>query len=226
MIIIGHRGAAGLAPENTIASMQAGLDSGADMIELDVRLTRDGIPVLIHDKTTRRTHNENVCVNRTTLADLQADTIDEPIPTLNDVLHQFFGRIILNIECKEIGSGSVVFDIVAPYITHKTDWQYVIFSSFYASELRAIREKSIDAPLALIHKHNPFSFVQHHAFLNLSAVGFSKLTMNPLAIAIAKKRGIKTYVYTVNKVTTAKVIERQGLDGIVTNYPNIFTGKS
>ena len=66
MLIIGHRGAAGLAPENTIDAMAAGIAAGADMLELDVRLTRDGVPVVAHDNRLLRTHHQNESISHLT----------------------------------------------------------------------------------------------------------------------------------------------------------------
>lgn len=55
-LIIGHRGASAVAPENSIAAFEAAIAAGADGIEFDVRLSRDGVPVIIHDDTLQRTH--------------------------------------------------------------------------------------------------------------------------------------------------------------------------
>src|SRR6266568_4653225 len=117
MLIIGHRGAAGLAPENTIDAMRAGVAAGADMLEFDVRLTKDGIPVIIHDASTRRTHSVSLTVARTDLFDLQVLTSSLPVPTLHDILDEFFGKVRLNIELKSKGSGIVAAQAVAEYIT-------------------------------------------------------------------------------------------------------------
>ena len=100
MLIIGHRGAAGLAPENTIDAMAAGVAAGADMLELDVRLTRDGVPVIAHDNRLLRTHHRNESISHLTYTELQALTSEQPIPSLLAVLDRFFGVVLLNIELK------------------------------------------------------------------------------------------------------------------------------
>jgi glycerophosphoryl diester phosphodiesterase len=76
------------------------------------------------------------------------------------------------------------------------------------------------ANLALLHHNNPFAFVAYHRFLGLSAVGFHRLHLNKLALEIAKRVGIFTYVYTVNRPKGALLLAEQGYDGIVTNYPD------
>jgi glycerophosphoryl diester phosphodiesterase len=226
MLIIGHRGAAGIAAENTIATMHAGIEAGADMLELDIRLTADGVPVIIHDITTRRTHLETVTVGRVTLSELQAKTKDQPIPTLEEVLDKFFGKIKLNFELKSKGSGIATAQMIANYVKQPEDWDHVLLSSFHTGELVSVREYNKHTKLAMLHRHNPFSFVPHQKKLGLSAVGFHQLIVNPVALKIAKKRGLFTYAYTINRPTAARLLERTGLDAIVTNHPDRFKKKS
>lgn len=222
LLIIGHRGAAGLETENTLAAMRAGIRAGAGMLEFDVRLTGDGVPVIIHDASTLRTHHKHINVGRTTLAELRAATKSAPIPTLKEVLDEFFGKVKLNIELKGKGSGEAAVKLVLSYVQHSHDWDHVIFTSFHTNELVAARRTSSEAPLGMLNWHNPFAFVAHEKQLRLSAVGFHKLVVNPLAIAIAKKRGLFTYAYTVNCAATARLLAKEGIEGIVTNRPDIF----
>ncbi|HPQ82799.1 MAG TPA: glycerophosphodiester phosphodiesterase family protein, partial [Candidatus Saccharimonas sp.] len=112
MLIIGHRGAGGLAPENSMAAMQAGFEAGVDMLEFDVRLTKDQIPVVIHDARLMRTHHIRESIAHLSLADLQSLTRQQPIPTLQEVLDVYFGKILLNIELKSRGSGQVVMALL------------------------------------------------------------------------------------------------------------------
>lgn len=222
LLIIGHRGAAGLELENTLAAMHAGMRAGAAMLEFDVRLTSDGVPVIIHDASTLRTHHKHINIGHTTLIELQAATKAAPIPTLEEVLDEFFGKVKLNIELKGKDSGEAAVKLVLPYIKQPQDWNHVIFTSFHTNELVAARRASDEAPLGMLNWHNPFAFVAHEKRLRLSAVGFHKLVVNPLAIAIAKKRGLFTYAYTVNRVATARLLAKEGIEGIVTNRPDIF----
>lgn len=221
MLIIGHRGAAGLAPENTLESLRAGKKAGADMLELDVRLTRDKIPVVIHDARLVRTHHDRAIISSLTLAELEARTQDAPIPTLEQVLDMFFGKILLNIEVKSRGAGRIVAEMVAVRAKKsQKQWDNVLFSSFMGIELIAIRRVSALANLAVLHNNNPFVYVAYLRPLRLTAVGFHRLHTNRLAHEIAKKAGLFTYIYTVNRPKAALLLARQGYDGIVTNYPD------
>lgn len=219
MLVIGHRGAAGLAPENSMEAMWTGLKAGADMLEFDVRLTKDHIPVLTHDFHTLRTHRDTSIIAHHTLAELQERTKKQPIVPLVDVLDEFFGVILLNIELKGRGTGKVVAEIVKKYAKKPSDWDNVLFSSFRGAELSAVRTASNKANLALLHSENPFIFIAYHRRLRLAAVGFHRLYLNRFALEIARRAGLFVYAYTVNRPHTALMLAQQGIDGIVTDRP-------
>ncbi len=212
MLIIGHRGAAGLAPENTLQALQAGFDAGADILEFDIRLTKDEVPILAHNPRVA-----GRWLSQTTLAELQKITT---VTTLQEVLDAFFGKILLNIEIKQSNSVPVVYKTVGLYISRQNDWDNILFSSFKPQALVALRDYGDELNLALLHHINPFTYMRYHKKLNLSAVGFHRLHVNGIALAVAKELGIFTYVYTVDLPKTALRMENRGLDGVVTNYPN------
>jgi glycerophosphoryl diester phosphodiesterase len=219
MLVIGHRGAAGLAPENSMEAMRTGLKAGADMLEFDVRLTKDHIPVLTHDFHTLRTHRDTSIISHHTLAELQERTKKQPIVPLVDVLDEFFGVILLNIELKGRGTGKVVAELIKQYAKKPSDWDNVLFSSFRGSELSVVRSASTKANLALLHSENPFIFIAYHRRLHLAAVGFHRLYLNRFALEIARRAGLFVYAYTVNRPHTALMLAQQGIDGIVTDRP-------
>ncbi len=221
MLIIGHRGAAGLAPENTIEAFRAGFESGADMLELDIRLTADNQIVVIHDALLLRTHQLKVGVSMLTYDELGARTREHPVPLLSDVLDEFFGKILLNIEIKSRKCAEPLVRLLNHnYITCAADWDNVMISSFKTSELVRVRRRSKRANLALLHHQNPFIFVAYHRRLKLTAVGFHRLYLNWLALEIAQRAGIFIYAYTVDRPSILPRLEKQGVQGLVTNYPN------
>lgn len=221
MLVMGHRGARGLAPENTLEAMKAGVEAGADILEFDVRLTKDRIPVLNHDFHTLRTHRDASIISRHTLAELRERTKKQPIVPLSSVLDAYFGKVILNIEIKGHNTGKVVAELVKrKYIKRKSDWDTVLFSSFRGSELLTIRKLCPEANLALLHSQNPFIFIAFHRRLHLTAIGFHRLYINPFALEIAKRAGLFTYVYTVNRPHTALMLAQQGIDGVVSDRPD------
>ena len=107
--VIAHRGFSAIAPENTLPAMQFAVDSGAEMVEFDVRITKDNQLVVIHDETVERTTNGKGLVSRHTLQELQ--TLDAgtwfsqtfsgtQVPSLNEVLQLCSGSVYMNIEIK------------------------------------------------------------------------------------------------------------------------------
>lgn len=221
MLVIGHRGAAGLARENSLEALRAGADAGADILEFDVRLTKDKIPVVVHDFHTLRTHKDPSIISRLTLEELKKRTEKLPITPLSQVLDEFFGIIILNIELKGRGTGKVVAELLANnYATSSKLWDNVLISSFRGSELQVVRGISEYANLALLHSENPFLFIAYQRRLRLTAVGFHRLYISRFAIEIAKRAKLFVYAYTVNRPHTAFMLAQQGIDGVVTDRPN------
>lgn len=222
MLVIGHRGAAGVAPENSLESLQAGVDAGADMLEFDIHLTKDNVPVLTHDNSLFRTHKKRAFVHNLTFDQIKALTSDSsnPIISLEDVLDEFYGRVLLNIELKHRGMAPHVIQLLErKYIKRKSDWDLFVFSSFLSGELLSVRKLTKHAHLWLLHKRNPFIFIAYARRIQLDGVGFHRLYVNDFSLAIAKKTNLFTYVYTVNRPAGAKQLSDKGIDGVVTDYP-------
>ena len=106
--IVAHRGASSSHPENTLQSYEAALDAGADVIECDVRVSRDGIAVIMHDEDVGRTTDGEGFVNELTLAELKRLDASKglgqrsEIPTLREVLELADGRAGINVEIKNM----------------------------------------------------------------------------------------------------------------------------
>ena len=112
MLIIGHRGAAGHALENTMQSLQAGADLLVDALEFDIRLTKDRVPVLLHDSTLQRTHGRKQAIAELTLDELRSNPAFDSVPTLQQVLDTFWGNTFLWLELKSQDSAKVVLQIL------------------------------------------------------------------------------------------------------------------
>lgn len=227
MLIIGHRGAAGLAPENSLLAFQAGIDVGADMLEFDVQATRDKKLLVIHDSTLLRTHRKSHIVRWSTHQSIKdAAAKGHQIATLEEVLDLFFGKVLLNLEIKNRGTGKLVAELIRQkYIKRPSDWQNILFSSFKSGELKAVRKISKYAELALLHARNPFAFMLYNRQLDLTAVGFHRLYISALALEVAKQLGLFTYSYTVNRPAAARKLHERGIDGIVTDNPKTMRAK-
>jgi glycerophosphoryl diester phosphodiesterase len=223
MLVIGHRGTADKQLANTLEALYAGLQADVDMLAFDVHLTKDRIPVLVHGSYALHEHFSPTAIAQLTFSDLYKKTEERPVVPLSQVLDEFFGSILLNIELKGHGTGKIVAELIAEkYVKTVNDWDNVILSSFRGRELSAARNTSAEVNLALLHSQNPFSFIAYHRRLKLAAVGFHRLYLNTFALEIAKKTGLFTYVYTVNRPETAVKLAQKGVDGIVTDRPAVI----
>ena len=218
MLIIGHRGGGGSEAENTLSALRSGVSAGIDILHVDVHTTHDHIPILLHDASLYRTHKLELAVNTVDYASLRTATKSKCPPTLKQVLDRYYGKILLNIELRARGSAKAVIELLEHY-SDTIRWDALLFSSFHITELTAIRRASGQANIALLQDSNPFAFIAYHRFLHFSGVGFHRLHINKLALEIAKRAGIFTYTYTVDRPKAAMLFATQGVDGIMTDYP-------
>jgi glycerophosphoryl diester phosphodiesterase len=154
MLVGAHRGSSASAPENTMAAFRLAVDEGAELIELDVRFTRDMHPVIHHDRTLRRTTNGRGRLWQHTLAELQEldagawfhpRFAGERIPMLADVLEWLPSRIVLNIELKTDGDPRPLerrLQSLMSVIDHWRTSRTVILSSFDHHSLRRLHRMS------------------------------------------------------------------------------------
>lgn len=221
MLIIGHRGSAGTKPQNTIAGIREAIRVGADMIEIDVRLTSDHVPVLHHDFHMLVTQKKFDFIGRHTLSELQKRTAgsEYPIVTLEQALKESFGKILLNIEVKEVLAAGRTLDVLSKFVKKRNDWDQFLISSHKPLVLLRTRKRAKQARLAMLHSLNPFSFILWQRQLHLTAVGFHRLHLNSFAIEVASQLGLFTYVYTVNRMKALPKLEERGIDGVVTDFP-------
>lgn len=194
MKIIGHRGAAKLALENTIAGITAAKKAGVDAIEFDIRLTADGIFVLSHDQTLARVSDQQHIIKENTLAELRKIALNngEKIATLDDAL-------------KAAGSTPVVIEVKgtgwAERLTEYLDTQKPIDAvviAFNHGELRKFVKLSPAIPTYAIERHNAFEAIQLAKQSGFTGVDFNFWLLNPLTYWIARRKGLKIIVYTVN----------------------------
>src|SRR6476469_7888401 len=137
MLRIGHRGAAGHVLENTLGSIEKAIELGVDYVEIDLRLTRDGHVVILHDATVDRTTNDHGRIKDLTLAQVQRiKTKDgQHVPTLEEVLKLTDGRVGLMLELKIRGLAKPVTEIV-----ERSGFSSpVLYASFNHNELARIR---------------------------------------------------------------------------------------
>lgn len=224
MNIIGHRGARGLAPENTLAGFRAGIKAGADWIEFDVRATKDGRVVVVHDSSTLRMSNRMKRIKSTdykTLRDLKIFD-NYTIPTLAEAMNAIEGHAKINIEIKSAGCAEAVVNNILRHIKKGANYNDFLVSSFKAKYLKEVHWLNSRIPLGLLHSAlHPSKFLNLRG-LRVQAVGFNKRRISNRIIHQAKLRGLDIYAYTVNSPKTAAKLLARGVNGLVTDRPDVM----
>lgn len=215
-MIIGHRGAAGLEPENTLRSFARALDIGVDAIELDVYCIDDRL-VVIHDDTLERTTNglgNVMAASFDTLRKLDAG-MGERIPTLDEVLALTAGRATVNIELKGKGTAAAVARCIAAHANVDT-----LVSSFDHAELALFHAAEPSTPVApLFHRASSRMFDIAEALKAWSINVSVKLATGDRLRSISEN-GYRSLVYTVNDPNVAKQLKADGATGIFTDFPD------
>jgi glycerophosphoryl diester phosphodiesterase len=215
---IGHRGACGHAPENTLASIQQAINLGCDLAEVDVRRTADGSLVLLHDERVDRTTNGRGAVADMNLEDIRKldAGVGETIPTLEEALKTAHGRIGLILELKAEG---LAYDVCALVRASGFSGE-IIYASFLHDELQHVRRADPDAHTLVLFKRLPQNPAAEATRLRAThaALRFDTAT-RPLVRALHKVR-LTVFVYTVNKPADIARMRTLGMDGIVSDYPD------
>jgi glycerophosphoryl diester phosphodiesterase len=222
-LVIGHRGASGDYPENTVLAFERAVEQGADALELDVRLTRDGAVVVIHDATLDRSTDGEGPVRDRTLSELRAldAGAGQPVPTLDEVLERF-GDTPLILELKE----SEVADAARRCLVRHRAMDRVLVGSFEAGALRPFgkptshraasrRETALAWALSRVGLPLPgsceaFTVPERHGAVRVVDGRF---------VAAARRAGRPVHAWTVNDVEQARRLRAVGVCGIITNYP-------
>jgi glycerophosphoryl diester phosphodiesterase len=220
---IGHRGAKGYAPENTLLSFQKAIDLGADGIELDVHLSADGEIVVIHDETIDRTTNGKGIVNTLTLQELKAFRIEnnEQIPTLFEVFDLVNQKCFINIELKNYDTAEKVVRLIERYVLDKK-WNYNRFlvSSFDWNALRKIRLLNSEIPIGVLTETDLNLAFDFAKFIKAEAIHpyFHLLTKeNTTQI---QEKGIQVFAWTINEIEDIQKIKKFNINGIITDFPD------
>jgi len=215
VIIFGHRGAPGYprTAENTIGSFTKALRAGATGLEFDVRRCADGQLVVIHDDTIDRTTNGRGRVAKLTYEQLrQFDAgFGEPIPLLSNVLQQFGGKSLLNIELK---SSEIAQDVKKLVLMGGLQ-NSVIVSSFDWDELRTLVP---DVPIALLAAKLR-NLIVAAGEMDAAAIHPRCDLVTPSLVDHAHNANLRIHVWTVNDPQDVKTFRNLGVDGIFTDFP-------
>lgn len=236
--IIAHRGAGTLAPENTLAAMRLAASLGLKMVEYDVALSRDEIPIVLHDQGVERTSNGHGNADELSFAQLaqydfggwhSATYAGEPLPTLYSLaaFTQAHG-IASNIEIKpQPGREALTGRIVAQ--TARTLWRNAsiapLLSSFSQLALRAAHDAAPELPRALL-LDQPLApdWLERMIELQCSALHLEQSRIDASLINAVHDKGYKIAAWTVNDALRAKSLLQWGCDAVFTDAIDTLPG--
>lgn len=215
---IGHRGAAGHAPENTLASIEKAISLGADLVEVDVQRTSDAHLIILHDKGVDRTTNGVGLVSGMSLSALRELDAGggQRIPTAEEVFQAANGRVGLILELKIKGLAEQICKCV--HLSGFTG--QVIYASFMHDEVRAINKAEPQAmTMALIGRipNDPVIAAQH---AKATYIGFSYTAVTKSMVERCHQRGLMVFVYTVNDRQDIEDMMSLEVDGIISDFPD------
>jgi glycerophosphoryl diester phosphodiesterase len=230
--VIAHRGFSGAAPENTIAAVRAAIEIKADMAEIDVTLTSDGHIVVIHDETLDRTTNGNGMVSDVSRAELQLldagawfapQFAGERIPSLDAVLDEVEGRILLNVEIKSEAVDRGIVAKVASAIQRRKMTDQVVVSSFSPralEEMHAVAPEIRTAVLYNVEVHQGRDAVEIVTGLGASVFNIKRQRLTKKMLRRCREHEIPVGIYTVNDPRRMRRLVKRGAGAIFTDQPD------
>lgn len=232
---IGHRGAAGLAPENTIASLRRAKIEGASWVEFDVMLSADGTSIVFHDDTVDRTTNGRGVLAKLSLKEIQLldagrwfsnEFQGERVPTFRDAISEINALGLgANVEIKPTpGLGVETAKVTCALIS--SDWPDSlpppIISSFDMSAMAVAKDMLPDIERAMLFGKLPKNWVTIVEKLDCKAVHISTRYVTQAHVDAINQRGFPVRVYTVNDAARGQELKEMGVSSIFTDRPDFF----
>lgn len=221
-ILIGHRGAAGYAPENSLSAFAIAMECGVDMVEFDVWKCASGELVVFHDAKLERLTDGYGSITSHTLEELKKLTVlgCETIPTLIEVLDFIDRRVKVYIEIKDAHIAYDVLKVIEYYVEYK-QWQYEDFlvASFDHMQLYEIKAANRLVPIAALVYGIPFNFSACIRAINADIVCLTIDFMSQEFVNDIHDHGMLVYVYIINDSDDMIRVVNYGVDGIITDYP-------
>lgn len=228
VLVMAHRGASAKAPENTAAAIRLAIAQQADMIEVDVQLTRDRRVVVFHDERLERTTSGQGLLRAHRYAELaRLDCgswfaprfASERILLLSQALRLTSRTCILNIELKRSPRAAELVTRVARCVASTRSVRRVLVSSFDSAMLRRFRLVQPRASTALLCVRHPEAALRLARRLGCAALHPHVSIVTPAVVAQAHQHGLRVHAWTSDQPREAIRLRRMGVDGLVTNDP-------
>lgn len=231
----GHRGASHDAPENTLAAFELAARYGADGIELDVSLTADGVPIVIHDDTLDRTTDGSGNAGSFPLAEIKrldagrwfdARFAGECIPTLDEVFEAVGKRLLINVELKGFTFRQDGLEArVAERIAHHNLASRVIVSSFNPLRLRRLRRIAPHIPIGFLHEPGEPFYVPWLLWRYPREADHPHQAFVTSAYMVRARRSrLRVNTWVVDDPARMGTLRDLGVDMIITNRPDVLAG--
>jgi len=238
-LIIGHRGASAVAPENTMAAFREAIAVGADGIEFDVRLTRDGVPVVIHDGTLGRTGGVSQRIADLTWSEVAKVDVgnwfsrsfaDETVPSLAELFTLFESNnstLYLEMKCDSAVEYEPLARACCELIAQRGLKQRVVIECFQLPALRIVREIDSDIQTVALFEpsiSNP-SVLSDQSIINKAtdtgavALALHHRLARKSLVQKAKDAGMHVAVWTVDDPAWLERARTIGIDALITNDP-------
>ncbi len=233
--IIGHRGCAGYAPENTLEGIHTAADMGVEWVELDVKLTKDQIPILFHDEDLDRTTGMSGNIADLTLSDVKEldagswfgeSFIGAKIPTLEEAVDVFLERNLgLNLEIKpcpgrEKETAEAALDVLSAIWD---DHSRVLISSFQHVSLEAAFDVAEDWHRGLLLPEEwPENWAEMAEYLKVSTINLHGNSVTREQVESAIDLDMPVLAYTVNDPDRARFLQAWGVDSFFTDVPDVL----
>lgn len=222
-LIIGHRGASAVAPENTIAAFREAIAAGADGIEFDVRLTRDGVPVIIHDNSLYRTARLPHRIADLTRSELEQ--IDPSVPSLEQLFTLFESNdlgLYLEMKCDSPAEHVPLAKACCKMIVDYSFKDRVMIECFDLNALAVVKNVDSEIKTAALFHRSFFPeqrVIEKALAIEASAVALHyRLAREPL-VQKAKDAGLHVAVWTVDDPSWVDRAKSTGIDALITNNP-------
>ncbi len=218
-LVIAHRGASGYAPENTLKAFRTAWQMSADMVELDAQETSDGHLVCIHDFELPRTTNGEGYVGELTYREIKELDAGqgEKVPLLSEVLDFAKDRIGVNIEVKALNVEKRILGLV----TEREMLDSVMFSSFMHNTVRVIKNLNAYARTAIILSEPRDDAVRYTLDLGANAINPPFETLTPELVTGAHEARLEVFPYTMNDASSMRKLLSIGVDGLITDLPDV-----
>lgn len=219
-LVIAHRGDSFNALENSLQAVHRALSYPVDMIEIDVRRSRDNVLFVMHDKSTARTAERALDVERATSRELAGFRLKngDPVPTLTDMIKAIAGKTGLNIEIKSDGAGL----LTAEYLASSDYKGYVLVSSFKEEEVQAVHRVLPALPVSMIFDVFTVRDLPAYRERGYKIVSLRKTTVTEDLVRACHDQGIQLYVWTVDAEEEMRKFISWNVDGMYSNKPGLL----